>query len=199
MNKKPRFDYYKMGPVMRKVVLLLYGGLSLGLNRRPDRYFKIIEDVSKEWKKINQQSLRRAVKRLYRSRIIDAKDNDDDTITLVLSESGYQKALTYNIDSIAIKPMKKWDEKWRVVVFDVPERFKKARNALSLTLQNMGLYRLQKSVFVYPFECKDEIDFVVEFWKVRPFVRYIITYSVDNDLHLRDIFKKKGVLYKQRF
>lgn len=194
MNKKSHFDYYKMGPVMQKVVLLLYSGLALSLTHRPDRYFRIIGDTGKEWQNINRRALRNAIRKLYISRLTDAKDNDDGTITLVLSEKGHQRALTYDIDSILIKPMKKWDEKWRMVIFDIPERFKKARNSLSLTLKNMGLHRLQKSVFVHPFECKDEVDFVVEFWRVRPFVRYIVTHSIDNDLHLREIFREQSVL-----
>ncbi len=194
MKKKSRFDYYRMSSTMQKVVLLLYGGFSLGLNRRPDGYFRVIKNIGKEWEAINQRALKNAIRNLYRSRLVYAKDNYDGTTSLILTERGHEKAFTYNIDSISIKPMKKWDEKWRMVVFDVPEKFKKARNSLSLTLKKMGLHRLQKSVFVHPFECKDEIDFVVEFWNVRSFVRYIITHSIDNDLHLRDVFKKNGVL-----
>ena len=194
MKKKSRLDYYRMSSTMQKIVLLLYGGFSLGLTCRPDRYFKIIKNIGKEWETIDQRALKNAIRNLYRSHLVFTKDNDDGSVSIVLTDNGHQKALTYDIDSISIKPMKKWDEKWRLVVFDVPEKFKKARNALSLSLKNMGLYRLQKSVFVHPFECKDEVDFVVEFWNVRSFVRYIVTHSVDNDLHLRDIFKEKSVL-----
>lgn len=194
MKKRFNFDYYRMGPVMQKVIMLLYGGFSLGLSGKPDRYFRIIKNISKEWEAINRRALRNAIRKLYRSRLVYIQDNNDGTVSMILTEQGHKKALTYDIDSISIKPMKKWDARWRMVVFDVPEKFKKARNSLSLTLKKMGLHRLQKSVFVHPFECKDEVDFVVEFWNVRPFVRYVITHSIDNDFHLRDIFKKKGVL-----
>lgn len=194
MKKKFRLDYYKMGPTMQKIILLLCGGLSLSLTRRPDGYFRILKNIGKEWEEIDRRALRDSIRRLYRYQLVDAKDNENGTVSMILNSNGYKKALIYDIDTISIKSMKKWDEKWRMVIFDVPERFKKARNSLSLTLKNMGLHRLQKSVFVHPFECKDEIDFVVEFWNVRPFVRYIITHSIDNDLHLRDIFKKKDVL-----
>ena len=179
---------------MQKIVLLLYGGFSLGLTCHPNRSFKFIKNIGKEWEAINQRALKNAIRNLYKSHIVYAKDNDDGTTSMVLTEKGHEKAFTYDIDSIFIKPMKRWDEKWRLVTFDVPEKFKKARNSLSLTLRKMGLYRLQKSVFVHPFECKDEIDFVTEFWNVRPFVRYVVTHSIDNDLHLRDIFKKNDIL-----
>lgn len=84
--------------------------------------------------------------------------------------------------------MKKWDSQWRIVIFDIPERFKKARNALSLTLKKMGFYPLQKSVFVHPFECADEIDFVIEFWNMRPYVRLVLATHIDNELHLKNHF-----------
>ena len=194
MKKKSSFDYYKMGPAMQKIVLLLYGGLSLGLTRRPNGYFRVLKNISSEWKKIDRRSLRDSIRRLYRSHLIDSKDNEDGTVTMVLNNNGYQRALIYDIDYISIKPMKKWDERWRLVIFDIPEKFKKARDALALTLKRIGFHRLQKSVFIHPFECKDEIDFVVEFWNARTFVRFIETHSIDNDLHLREIFKEKDIL-----
>ena len=84
--------------------------------------------------------------------------------------------------------MKKWDRKWRIIIFDIPEKCKKARDALSRSLKNAGFYRLQKSTFIHPFECKDEVDFVIEFFNLRPFVRFIIAEHLDNELHLKHYF-----------
>ena len=39
----------------------------------------------------------------------------------------------------------KWDGFWRIVIFDVPEKFKKARNALSKKIKDLGLFPLQKA------------------------------------------------------
>jgi len=105
-----------------------------------------------------------------------------------LSDKGKEKALTYNLDKIKIKKPVQWDGKWRVVLFDIPESQKKVREALRFHLKNMDFFEFQKSVFIHPFECRDEIDYLIEFYNIRPFVRFIIGESVDNELHLKKHF-----------
>ena len=161
MKKKSSFDYYKMGPAMQKIVLLLYGGLSLGLTRRPNGYFRVLKNISSEWKKIDRRSLRDSIRRLYRSHLIDSKDNEDGTVTMVLNNNGYQRALIYDIDYISIKPMKKWDERWRLVIFDIPEKYKSARNSLRQKFLQLGFYPLQKSAFIYPFGFHQSYTFFI--------------------------------------
>ena len=46
--------------------------------------------------------------------------------------------------------------------FDIPERFKKQGEALRNKLRELGFAKLQESVFIYPYECEDEINFIVE-------------------------------------
>jgi len=84
---------------------------------------------------------------------------------------------------------KKWDGKWRIVVFDIPEKKKGVRNALRRKLKELGFYELQKSVFVFPYECGNEIEFIVEFFELRPYVRTGVLEKIDNTTHLKRIFK----------
>ena len=181
--------YESLGPVSQKILLLLLGGLALGLSHSPNRYFRILKMIGKEWQQINTRAMQRAIKNLYKARLIDTKDNTDGTTTVVLTEKGKKKALTYNIDEIKIQPMKKWDRKWRFILFDIPESRKKARDALSLKLKTAGFYKLQKSVFVSPFDCRKEIDFIIEFFAVRPYVRIVVADYIDNEPHLKKIFR----------
>ncbi len=62
------------GDVQKKILLLLMGGLALGLSGSPGRYFQILESIGKEWEEINRQSLRRAIRNLYQSKIIKEKE-----------------------------------------------------------------------------------------------------------------------------
>ena len=75
--------------------------------------------------------------------------------------------------------------------FDIPEKFKKAREALRLKLKELGFKELQKSVLVFPYECEDEINFIMEIFLIRPFVRFIRAKSFTNEEQL----KIKFVLY----
>ena len=83
----------------------------------------------------------------------------------------------------------RWDGKWRIVIFDVPEKMKRAREALREKLRELGFKELQKSVFIHPFECKDEIDFVTEFFNLRPCIRLIRSDFITDEAELKLWFK----------
>ena len=51
--------------------------------------------------------------------------------------------------------------------FDIPEKLKRAREVLRDKLKDIGFIELQKSVFAHPFECEDEINFIVEVFQIR--------------------------------
>ncbi len=89
---------------------------------------------------------------------------------------------------MAIKKPQHWDGMWRVVLFDIPERQRKAREALRTDLKQLGLRELQKSVFVHPYPCGDEVDFIIELYQLRPFVRQLVATTIDSELHLKKRF-----------
>ena len=103
----------RMGSMSKKILLLLIGGASLSLTRRPDAYFRIVKSIAKEWRKINERNLRIAIKNLYKSKMIDYKENSDGTVNLVLAEEGKNRILKYNLDKIEIKKPFQWDKLWR--------------------------------------------------------------------------------------
>ena len=109
-------------------------------------------------------------------------------VTIILEEAGKKKALEYNVEKMRIKKPVSWNGKWHVVISDIPEYKKKARDAFSAKLKRIGLFPLQKSVFISPYPCRDEIDFLIELFDLRPFVRYLVVKEIDNDLHLRKQF-----------
>src|SRR3989344_687845 len=64
-----------------------------------------------------------------------------------------RQALQFNINKIEIKKPIKWDRKWRIVMFDIPEKLKGLRDSLRLHFREIGMIELQKSVLVYPYPC----------------------------------------------
>jgi len=177
-----------MSPTRQKILLLLFGGLSFGYSFTPGKQWRVLKEVSREWKKINEKELKQELRQLYRSKIIKRKENSDGSRTITLTEKGRLKILTYHFEKMKIK-RENWDGKWRVVAFDIPEKLKSGRNALRKKIKELGFYELQKSVWVFPYECKDEIDFIIEFFDLRKYVRFGILESIDNELHLKNIFK----------
>jgi len=177
-----------LGSVNKKVLLLLSGGLALSLTRRPDAYFRIVKNITKEWRKINKRSLRESIRKLYRSKIVDYKENNNGTVELILTEVGRRKVLLYDLDKLKINKPPKWDGLWRMVIFDIPEDKKPARMALASKLKEIGFYPIQKSVFIHPYECKDEINFITELFDIVPHVRFLRVKDIDVELDLKNRF-----------
>lgn len=178
----------RLGPNQQKVLLLLFSGIGLSLARTPKQYFRVVKETSKEWKKINRRMLEKAIFSLYRSKLIHERENPDGSLTMVLTDNGKKKVVTFNIDNMEIKKPKIWDKKWQLVVFDIPEKHKKAREALRETLKRLGFYEYQKSVLIHPYPCQNEVNFIIEYFNVRPHVRIITATELDNEIHLRKIF-----------
>jgi DNA-binding transcriptional regulator PaaX len=176
------------GALQKKILLLLLGGIALGLSRSPAQYFRVARQIAKEWQEIDRQLLNKTIRSLYKSKLVSIKDNRDGTLTLILSDEGKRRALTYDLENMQIKQPPRWDGKWRVVMFDVPERFKKVRESLRVLFKNMAFLELQKSVFVYPYPCKSEIEYIAEFYNSRKNIRFITATSINNEVELRKHF-----------
>ena len=75
-----------------------------------------------------------------------------------------------------------------MVVFDIPENKNRGRKALAAKLKELNFYPMQKSVFIHPYECKDEIDFITELFELAPYVRFLRVKDVDIELDLKNKF-----------
>ncbi|MES3031995.1 MAG: hypothetical protein V4699_02000 [Patescibacteria group bacterium] len=174
----------RIGNLKKKMLLLLLAGLALGLTRSPKKHWWILKQIPKELAKENRQALQRAINSLYISHLIKEKNNANGSTTLILNENGKKKALRFNIEKMEIKKPATWNGKWHIVIFDIPEKLKKLRDSLRLHFQEMGLIELQKSVLVYPYPCNKEIEFILELYNARKYVRFILAEEIDNELHL---------------
>jgi len=179
------------GARMKKILLLLQAGITVSLTKRPDVMFTVIRETSRELKEIDQRALQRAIKSLYRSKLVSCQEHADGTIKLVLTEGGRKQILRYNLRTLAVEKPVAWDGWWRLVVFDIPERLKKGRDALANKLKELGFHQMQKSVFILPYECKDAVDFIVEVFELRPHVRFLLVKETDIDLALKHVFSLK--------
>lgn len=169
----------------KKILVLLLSGIAMGMTKSPRGYFKIAGNIPNEFREIERKKLLRAAREFYNDRLIDYKEDKDGFVKIVLTKEGQSKALKFKLDEIKIKKPIKWDKKWRMVTFDIPENKKRAREALRKKLKDLDFKELQKSVFVNPFECEDEINFVTEVFELRPFVRFVLVDSFTNEEQFR--------------
>src|SRR3972149_717626 len=169
----------------QKILLLLLAGISLSLTKSPKGYFKILRNLPKEWREIKHRRLNEIVKEFYNDRLVSFKENKEGLVEIVLTKDGETKAIRFKIDEMEIKKPAKWDGEWRIVIFDIPDKFKKAREALRRKIMDLGFRKLQESVFIFPHECEDEINFITEVFLIRPFVRFMRVKSFTNEEQIR--------------
>jgi len=82
-----------------------------------------------------------------------------------------------------------WDGRWRVLIFDIPEKRRVIRNKIRRTLVQMGFARLQDSVWLYPYDCEDVITLLKADLRIGRDVLYLIVDTLEYEAPFRKIFK----------
>ena len=86
---------------------------------------------------------------------------------------------------------KVWNGKWRVVCFDIPETEQYVRKLFQTKLSELKFYRLQNSVFVYPYPCTELLALTHKAFELQKHVRIIKAESIDNETTLLNFFHLK--------
>jgi DNA-binding transcriptional regulator PaaX len=73
---------------------------------------------------------------------------------------------------------KPWDEKYRVVIFDIPESMRKSRNWLRVELGSLGYKKLQQSVFIGKKPLSEDIIIGIKENKLNNYVNYLLVDKV---------------------
>ncbi len=165
--------------ITKALLIALYGGavISVALT------FPNIGVLYREFKKKQWEDARRrgifgtTIKRLEKQSLVSWGEVDGQT-RLLLTESGKKKVLQFAIDDLQIKKPNKWDGLWRLIIFDIPEDKRLAREIFRRKLRDLEFTLLQKSVFVSRYPCKDEIDFLRHILEIAPFVHYVVAKEI---------------------
>ena len=104
-----------------------------------------------------------------------------------ITEKG-KRMLQMQTEKVAIAEKRKWDRRWRVIIFDIPERRKGVRDRLRHFMEGCGFVRLQDSVWIYPYDCEDLIAFAKADFRIGADVLYMIVERLERDKYLREHF-----------
>lgn len=132
-----------------------------------------------KWRKYSRSYLRRTVKRMLDRELVSIREISGKS-RIVLTEKGKQRALEFSLDELKIAKQE-WDGIWRLVVFDIPNKKKKEREAFRKKLKELGFLPLQESVFIFPYECKEQVDFLREILFIRDYVRLLWVKEIENE------------------
>lgn len=89
---------------------------------------------------------------------------------------------------LRLQKQKHWDGKWRMVLFDINEHQKPAREQFRQTIQSLGLRRLQNSVWITPHPCEDLIDLLRTDLRLGRGVMYMVAEEIQGADKLKKEF-----------
>lgn len=108
---------------------------------------------------------------------------------LHLTEKGEEKMREFEARDFKLDTPRKWDGKWRVLIFDIAESRRPMRDKIRNTLSSIGFMRLQDSVWIYPYDCEDLITMFKADMQIGKDLLYMIVDRLENDGPIRDSFR----------
>ena len=151
----------------------------------------------KNWGKIKRQRIYEAIRRLNRKRLIELTQRSDK-LYIEITENGKRLIKNFDYDNIKLPSYKKWDKKWRLVIFDIPDDKKDKRDILRNKLDSLGFIKLQESVYVHPFDCLKEISLIKNIYNIYPYVQYIVAERIETEINLLEKFYDQGILQEKK-
>ena len=140
-----------------------------------------------QWKHFNPSYLRRTLRRLREQKHVEVATENGQEV-LRLTSGGKRKILRYSLDSLTIDKPTGWDRKWRLVLYDVPKKSKKLGDVIRGTLGSLGFYGIQESVYIYPYPCFKQIEFLREYYGLGDHVQYMLVDHIENDTAYKTYF-----------
>ena len=114
-------------------------------------------------------------------------------VRISLSERGKRNALKSRVRRLLSAPLPRpttWDQKWRIIFFDIAAEDRHKRNAFRMFIKRIGAVMLQKSVWVHPFDCTEQIGLLREFFTLsNTELRLVVAGDIGDDAPLRKHFK----------
>ncbi len=110
---------------------------------------------------------------------------------LKLTRLGKEELAKLEASEYKIKIPKRWDEKWRVIIFDIKEERRSLRSRIRRTVLALGFRRLQDSVWIFPYDCEDLMTLLKADFKIGKDLLYLIVEKIENDKPIKDLFGLK--------
>lgn len=121
---------------------------------------------------LKKNAIAKALKRLRENGLINFID--DKTLIFRLTDEGRDKALWIKMKEIE----EKWDGKWRIISWDIPEKRKPVRDLLRNKLKQLGFIKLQKSVWASKKNCTKELKNFIKSVGIKDWVLVLETEDI---------------------
>lgn len=145
---------------------------------------QVLAPFFKKKKYSAKQAVNRNIESLIRTGLVKKTVNQRGDVSLTLTKRGAWETFLRTE-----KKSNEWDGKWRIVVFDVPNKESKLRRELTRGMRLYGFERLQKSVWIYPYPCEKFVVLLKEHLEMSNNIIYLTAVHMDKEKEWRKKFK----------
>src|SRR3989338_10639811 len=146
----------------------------------------MINELKKE--KVPEYKISRVIKQLAKRNILSVYRIGDD-ITVEVKDKNNVEIIKYSLKHLLdLKKNQVWNGKWFLLIFDIPEEERIKRTLLRNLIREIGFYQYQQSVYVFPYECEDEVSLLKKIVEGEEYIKYIIADRLENQDALIEYF-----------
>jgi DNA-binding transcriptional regulator PaaX len=182
MEKKKEISVIKI--ILR--VIAITGVISVAV--LAPNALQILKPLMKDKKKYNPKwYIKKTIHTLKDNGLIVFEQKNNRQVVR-LTEKGMDRLSRYKLNELNFKKPRKWDGKWRIIIFDIKETRRRTRNTLRMTLVNFGFVKLQQSVWVFPYDCEELVILLKSDFRIGKGVLYMLVDKLENDHWLKKEF-----------
>ena len=182
----------KIDPKVKDILLLLGAGTVLVAAMIFPAFPMLLKpylDRKKEqdrhkWEKYNLWRLKQVIKRLEKQKTVEIIDGE-----IKITQVGKERLLKYELESISIPS--KTDGHWRLIIYDVANLKRSRRDLFQKKLKELSLYPLQESVYLTPFVCENEIEYLREIFNLHKEVQILKVTGIEYEDQYKKYFGLK--------
>ncbi len=138
--------------------------------------------------RFSANSVGQALRRLERRQLLIKKLAGDYT-SYALTTAGERELVRMSLADLALPPQPlAWDGLWRIVLFSIPESKLRERTAFRQALVRLGFAPLQRSAWVYPFDCQVTVNELAIRLNIESLVTIVVAESITPDTEIRQQF-----------
>ena len=177
-----RYSKSRLGSIERDILLeltasdVLIGFLCSG------------RSVKQMYKVARKRAMDRYRRRLAVDRLLEQGLIRKRGARVSITNTGLKAVDTTVSKTRALLGRKKWDFRWRIVSYDIPEQDKKLRDMVRRILARTGFKKLHHSLWIFPHECRELISLIKEETGLKKYLLYAVVDKIENEEHLKKLF-----------
>lgn len=176
---------YRQGQLARDILKLVGAGVVVGATVIAPNTAQLIDYFDPKGR-TERNRLWKCVKYLERKHRIQIEERGGEKYVF-LTAAGRTKLDEDAVWDLAVNKPRAWDRKWRLVMFDFPSHIP-TRHSFRGKLEDLGFIQYQRSVFIYPYECHEEIHTIARWYGLDEYVRYVVATEVHDMRRFAKLF-----------